>query len=64
MPYKIIEKRELAPHIKLIEVEAEEVALKSRPDHFVIPRVDEDGERIPITIAGADREKGIRGWTS
>jgi len=58
MPYKIIKKRELAPHIKLIEVDDEEIAKKSRPGHFVILLVDEAGERIPITIAGADPERG------
>lgn len=50
--------REPAPHIKLIEVEAPEIASKAMPGHFIILRVDERGERIPLTIAGASPEEG------
>jgi len=56
--YKIIAKRELAPHINLFEFSAKEVAAKSKPGQFVILRIDEDGERIPLTIANVDAEKG------
>ena len=41
-----------------IEVEAPFVAAKAQPGQFIILRVDEDGERIPLTVAGYDREKG------
>lgn len=56
--YKIASKRELAKDIKLLEVHAEQIAEKAEPGHFVILRVDEKGERIPITIAGCDVNKG------
>ena len=56
--YKILKKRELAPHINLFEFSANEVAAKTKPGQFVILRIDEDGERIPLTIADADLEKG------
>jgi ferredoxin--NADP+ reductase len=56
--YKIIAKRELAPHINLFEFSTKEVAAKSKPGQFVILRIDEDGERIPLTIANVDAEKG------
>jgi NAD(P)H-flavin reductase len=56
--YKIITKRELAPHTNLFEFSAEEIAAKTKPGQFVILRVHEEGERIPLTIAGADVEKG------
>ena len=41
-----------------MEIEAPLVARKAKPGQFIILRVDENGERIPLTIAGADREKG------
>lgn len=56
--YKIVTKRELVPHINLFEFEAKEVAEKAKPGQFVILRIDETGERIPLTIAGADVGKG------
>lgn len=56
--YKILAKRELAPHISLFEFLASEVAAKTKPGQFVILRIDEDGERIPLTIADANSEKG------
>lgn len=56
--YKIVTKRELVPHINLFEFSAREIAAKSKPGQFVILRVNEKGERIPLTIAGADIEKG------
>ncbi len=48
--FEILKKEELAPEIYLIEVKAEEVAKKALPGQFVIIRVDEVGERIPLTI--------------
>ncbi len=56
--YKIIVKRELAPKIKLLEVEAPEVAAKSNPGQFVILNLHEKGERFPITIAGVGTSDG------
>jgi ferredoxin--NADP+ reductase len=56
--YKIVTKRELAPKIDLFEVYAPEIAAKSGPGQFVILTIQEKGERIPLTIAGYDREKG------
>jgi ferredoxin--NADP+ reductase len=58
MSYKIMIKKELAPKIKLLEVAAPDIAAKTNPGQFVILKVDEEGERIPITLAGADVEKG------
>jgi len=56
--YKIVTKRELVPHINLFEFSAKEIAAKTKPGQFVILRIDEDGERIPLTIAGANVGKG------
>jgi len=56
--YKIIAKKELTPNVKMFEVHAPAVAHKSKPGQFVIIRANETGERIPITIAGNDPEKG------
>ncbi|HOV43305.1 MAG TPA: FAD-binding oxidoreductase, partial [Syntrophothermus lipocalidus] len=57
--FRIVAKKELAPRIKLFDVEAPEIARKARPGQFVILRIDEEGERIPLTIADFDRENGI-----
>ena len=56
--YRIVKKRALNPTVTLMEVEAPAVARKAEPGQFIILRVDEDGERIPLTIAAFDREKG------
>ena len=56
--HKIVTRRELAPQTNLFEFSAEEVAAKTEPGQFVILRIDEDGERIPLTIADADVENG------
>ncbi len=56
--YKIIQKRSLNPTVTLMEVEAPLVARKCEPGQFIILRAKEDSERIPLTIAGYDREKG------
>ena len=55
---KIVKRRELNPSVVMIEVEAPLVAKKAEAGQFVILRADEDGERIPLTIADYDREKG------
>lgn len=56
--HRIIRKEVLSPTIKLFEVEAPDVARKAKPGQFVILRMDEKAERIPLTIADFDREKG------
>ncbi len=56
--YRIAYRRELNPSMILLEVEAPLVARKAKPGQFIILRVDEAGERIPLTIAGTDPEKG------
>jgi ferredoxin--NADP+ reductase len=57
--FKIVEKRELAPDIWLMNVEAPRVARSAQPGQFVIVRACEAGERIPLTVADYDRERGI-----
>lgn len=56
--YKIVKKESLNPTVTLMEIEAPLIAKKAKPGQFIILRVDEDGERIPLTVAGYDREKG------
>lgn len=56
--YKIVTKKELNPTVTLMEIEAPVVARKAEPGQFIILRVDENGERIPLTVADFDREKG------
>lgn len=56
--YKILKRKDLNSTVTLMEIEAPYIARKSEPGQFIILRVDEDGERIPLTIADFDREKG------
>ncbi len=56
--YKIITKKELNPTVTMMEIEAPLVAKKAEAGQFIILKVDEDGERIPLTVAGYDRERG------
>ncbi len=56
--YEILEKNHLAPQVYRYVVRASDIAGKAKPGNFVIIRLDETGERIPITIADFDREKG------
>ena len=56
--YKIVRKKELNSAVTLMEIEAPFVAKKAKAGQFIIFRIDEEGERIPLTIAGYDREKG------
>ncbi len=56
--YQIVKKRSLNDTVTLMEVHAPHVAKKAEPGQFIIFRVDEKGERVPLTIAGYDREKG------
>ncbi|MBQ8162617.1 MAG: sulfide/dihydroorotate dehydrogenase-like FAD/NAD-binding protein [Clostridia bacterium] len=55
---RIVKKQILNPSVTLMEVEAPLIARKAEPGQFIILRVDEDGERIPLTVGGYDREKG------
>jgi ferredoxin--NADP+ reductase len=55
---KIIQKKELGPNVKLMEIEAPLVARKQKPGQFVVLRVHQDGERIPLTITESNIEKG------
>ena len=56
--YKIVRKEILNPTVTLLEIEAPFVAAKAQAGQFIILRVDEEGERIPLTVAGYDRAKG------
>ena len=56
--YRIVRRRELNPTVVMLEIEAPRVAKKAKPGQFIILRVDSEGERIPLTIAGCDKEKG------
>ena len=56
--YKIVRKKELNSAVTLMEIEAPFIAKKAKAGQFIIFRVDDKGERVPLTIAGYDREKG------
>ena len=56
--YRILEKKSLNPTVTLMRVEAPAVAKKAEPGQFIILRTDEDGERIPLTVADYDRASG------
>lgn len=56
--YRIAAKKDIAFNTTLFEVEAPEVARKALPGQFIVVRLDEKGERIPLTIADYDRDKG------
>ena len=56
--YKIVNKKSLNPTVTQMDIEAPFVARKAQPGQFIILRVTEDGERIPLTVAGYDREAG------
>ena len=56
--YKIIRKKELKPTVFLMDIEAPMVAKKAEAGQFIILRTDKDGERIPLTVSGFDREAG------
>lgn len=57
--YRILRKKVLNPTVTLMDIDAPLTAKKAEPGQFIILRVDENGERIPLTIADFDREKGI-----
>lgn len=56
--YRITEKKILNPTVIQLNIEAPLVANKAKPGQFIILRVDDDSERIPLTVAGTDKEKG------
>ncbi len=56
--YRIAEKKVLNPTVVQLKIEAPLVAKKAQPGQFIILRVDEEGERIPLTVAGTDPEMG------
>ena len=56
--FKIVRKKELNAAVTLLEIEAPFVAKKAQAGQFIIFRIDDKGERVPLTIAGYDREKG------
>lgn len=56
--YRILNKRKLAPEVHEYVIEAPEIARAARPGQFVVLRLHERGERIPLTIADADPETG------
>ena len=56
--YKVLHRKSLKDSVTQIEVYAPLVANKAKPGQFIILRVDEDGERIPLTVAGTNKEEG------
>ena len=56
--FKILKKEILSPTLKLFEIDAPKIAIKCQAGQFIILRIDEKGERIPLTIADFNREKG------
>lgn len=56
--YRIVKRKTLNSTVTQMEIEAPLVARKAKPGQFIILRVDEDGERIPLTVAGTDAEAG------
>ncbi len=56
--YKILRKKSLNPTVTQMEIEAPLVAKKAKPGQFIILRVNADGERIPLTVAGTNAEEG------
>ncbi len=56
--YRIVSKKALTPSVIRMDIEAPRVARSAEPGQFIILRTDEEGERIPLTVAGFDREAG------
>ncbi|MDP3298412.1 MAG: sulfide/dihydroorotate dehydrogenase-like FAD/NAD-binding protein [Thermodesulfovibrionia bacterium] len=57
--FKILRKQELSENITLFDIDAKDIARKAEPGNFILLKIHEQGERIPLTIADFDREKGI-----
>ncbi len=58
MAYKVLKKEEIAPSVHRMVIDAPDVAKAAKAGQFIILRIDEKGERVPLTIADFDREKG------
>jgi ferredoxin--NADP+ reductase len=56
--YRILEKKSLNESVQQMKIEAPLIAAKAKPGQFIILRIDDKGERIPLTIAGYDRKEG------
>ena len=56
--YKVVRRKALRPTVTQLEIEAPLVARKAKPGQFIILRVNEEGERIPLTVAGTNPEEG------
>ena len=56
--FKILQKQELSEYITLFDIDAKDIAKKAEPGNFILLKIHEQGERIPLTIADFDREKG------
>ena len=56
--FRILKKKSLNESVTLMEIEAPYIAKKAKPGQFIIFRVDENGERVPLTIADHDAKKG------
>ena len=56
--YKILKRQDLVPGIHLLKIDAPKVAKKAKPGQFVVIRIDEKGERIPLTVADWDEKEG------
>ncbi len=56
--FKILKKQELSESITLFEIDARDIAKKAEPGNFIVLKIHEEGERIPLTIADFDRERG------
>ena len=57
--FKIVRKKELNSSVTLMDIEAPFIAKKAKAGQFIIFRIDEQAERVPLTIAGYDREKAL-----
>ena len=57
--FKILSKEELSPNVFAMDIEAPRVAKKAQAGQFIVLRVDENGERIPLTIANFNRDTGV-----
>ena len=56
--FEIIEKKVLGPDVKLYKLKAPDIAKKARPGQFIILRIHEEGERIPLTVNDFDPQEG------
>ena len=56
--YKVVRRKALRPTVTQLEIEAPLVARKAKPGQFIILRVNEEGERIPLTVAGTNPDEG------